>query len=204
MTRTYKRKPGSRKCSYFSTELLNEWLAHIRNGEITHWQAEDHYKIPRKAILNKLKGRRHKAPRKPTIFTEAEESIFVKYTSRFEEFSFLLDSFDIRMIAKSYLDKCGRRVKTLKNIIPGSEWLKRNPALTKSWFAVNIKRNHSEIAKELLTEYIENLKEVTEGIPPENIELWCLKRNPGKKVVIGDNLSTRLSWTCYLYAKFMM
>uniref|UniRef100_A0A1B6BWE3 HTH CENPB-type domain-containing protein n=1 Tax=Clastoptera arizonana TaxID=38151 RepID=A0A1B6BWE3_9HEMI len=95
------------------------------------------------------------------------------------------------MIAKSYIESKGRKVKTLKNNVPGSEWvksfLKRHPILTGARFAANIKRSRAAINKEVLTEYIDNLKEVTKDVPPENIwnyDEFNLTDDPGKKKMI--------------------
>lgn len=105
MPRTYKRKPGSRKYGDYTSEQLNECLERIRNGEITHLQGESQYNIPRKTIYE-------------------EELSFVNGITQCAEFGFPLDSFDLRMIAKSYLDSKGRKVKIFKNNVPGSKWVK--------------------------------------------------------------------------------
>lgn len=78
------------------------------------------------------------------MFSCEEELLsFVNCITKCAEFGFPLDSFDPRMIAKSYLDSKGRKVKMFKNNVPGSEWvksfLKRHPALTGVRFAANIK-----------------------------------------------------------------
>lgn len=126
-----------------------------------------------KTIYNKLKGKKQKVPGKPQVFSCEEELSIVIGITKCAEFGFPLDSFDLRMIAKSYLDSKGRKVKIFKNNVPGSEWVKsfwkRNPALDGARFTANIKRSRAAINKEILTEYIDNLKEVTEGVPPENI-----------------------------------
>lgn len=191
MPRTYKRKPASRKYADYTSEQLNECLERIRNGDITHRQGESQYNIPRKTIYNKLKGKQQKSPGKPQVFSCEEELSFVNCIKKCAEFGFPLDSFEVRMIAKSYLDSKGRRVKIFKNNVPGSEWvnsfLKRHPALTGARFAANIKRSRAAINKEILTEYIDNLKEVTEGVPPQNIWNYDesnLTDDPGKKRVI--------------------
>lgn len=188
MPKTYKRKPGSRKYGDYTSEQLNECLERIRNGETTYRQGESQYTIPRKTIYNKAERKTTKVPGKPQVFSCEEELSFVNGITKCVEFGFSLDSFDLRMIAKSYLDSKGRNVKIFQNNVPGSEWvklfLKRHPALTGARFAANIKRSRAAINNEILTEYIDNLKEVTEGVPSENIWNYDesnLTDDPGKK-----------------------
>lgn len=58
MPRTYnKRSLGSRRYADYSVEKFQERLDQIRKGAIPHRMAEAKYNIPRRTILNKLKGK---------------------------------------------------------------------------------------------------------------------------------------------------
>lgn len=73
MPRKYQRKAGSRKYTDYTEETLLECLNEIRNGRISHRNAEKKYKIPRKTIQNKLKGKHSKKPGHQPVFTLEEE-----------------------------------------------------------------------------------------------------------------------------------
>jgi len=59
-----------------------------------------------------------------------------------------------------------------KNNLPGLTWvslfLKRNPTLSVR-LATNIKRSRAAVNKEMLEDYINNLKKVVADVPPHNI-----------------------------------
>ncbi|KAJ8930360.1 hypothetical protein NQ314_016838 [Rhamnusium bicolor] len=73
MPRKYQRQLGSRRYADYTAETLKNCLNEIRSGDISHRKAEEKYKIPRRTILNKLKGRHSKKPGKQPIFTSNEE-----------------------------------------------------------------------------------------------------------------------------------
>lgn len=190
MPRIYKRKVGSRSYQNYSQQTLQLCLAAVRSGRMSQRKAEQEFKIPRRTIINKLKGNRNIRPGRPSVFSEEEEASFVNCILGFSEFGFPLDSMDLRMIVKSYLTRIGRNVAQFKNNVPGHEWvlgfLKRHHELTVR-FASNIKRSRAGINAKALTEYISNLSEVVRDVPPENI--WnCdesnLTDNPGQKKII--------------------
>lgn len=190
MPRTYKRQPGARKYCDYPKEQLERCLASIRNGQMTQRKAEAEFNIPRRTIINKLKEHHINKPGQPQMFSDEEETSFVRCIIQFSEFGFPLTAFDLRMIVKTYLSKIGRFVKKFKNNIPGHEWalsfVKRHPELT-TRFANNVKRSRAAINEATLTDYINSLSKVVEGVPSENI--WNfdesnLTDNPGHKKVI--------------------
>lgn len=191
MPRTYKRQPGSRNYRNYTEETLTLCLNAVRSGSLTQRKAEEQFKIPRRTIINKLKNHHtNNNPGHPPIFSDEEEAAFAACILSFSDFGFPLDAFDLRMIVKTYLTRIGRTVRLFNKNLPGKEWvqgfLKRHPELTMR-FASNIKRVRAAITAESLKEYIHNLSQVVDGIPPENI--WnCdetnLTDNPGQKKVI--------------------
>lgn len=189
MPREYQRKLGARRYADYSKDHLQNCLDSIRSGQLTQRQAEERFKIPRRTIINKLKGDGNR-PGFPQIFSDEEESHFVKCILQFSDYGFPLNQFDLRIVVKTYLTRTGRSVKRFKNNIPGIEWvrsfLKRHPELT-TRFAANIKRVRASVNAEVLQDYISALGETVEGVPPENI--WNfdesnLTDNPGQKKVI--------------------
>jgi hypothetical protein len=50
------------------------------------------------------------------------------------------------------------------------ELLSRTPRLSDR-FGANIKQNHAAVDKNIIADYIESLRKISKGVPPENIIL---------------------------------
>lgn len=190
MPSVYKRKPGSRSYKDYTDEKLEECLEAIRTGRLSQRKAEAEFKISRATIKNKLKNRFLKKPGHPTIFTNDEEKAFASHIVLLSEFGFPVDELDFRFIVKTYLTSLGRNVTQFKNNLPGKDWvrlfLKRHQQLTVR-FAANIKKVRAGVNERILTEYIRNLSQVVEDVPPERIYNYDesnLCDDPGKKRII--------------------
>lgn len=191
MPRRYTRKLGSREYKNYTEETLSRCLAAIQNKELSHRKASLEFGIPRRTILNKLKGYHVLNPGVPPIFTEHEENIFVNCIIKASDYGFPMGEFDLKMVVKHYLEQIGRVVKKFKSNVPGHDWilnfLKRHPQLTKR-FADNIKKSRAGITKNDLRQYISFLSKELEGVPPTNIfnfDETNLVDDPGKKKVFA-------------------
>lgn len=109
MPRAYKRKLGARQYKNYDEEHLQRCLIAVKNG-LSLSKAADTFKIPRKTIFNKLKGRHTKEPGRPTIFSEEEETMFSDCIATVSEFGFPVNEIDLRHIIKSYLDGVGKTI----------------------------------------------------------------------------------------------
>lgn len=190
MPSKYSRKPGSRRYVDYSEADLAECLAAIRSKVLTQRAAADLYKIPRSTIKNKLAERFPNKPGRPTVFTEEEEAAFVAHITALSEYGFPLTDFDLKMIIKDYLESQGRNVANFKNNTPGKDWLKsfitRQRSLTRR-FANNIKRVRAAVSEAVISEFIENIKQELENVPPDNVYNYDetnLCDDPGKKRVL--------------------
>lgn len=172
MPAKYKRKPGSRKYADYSDETLQLCLDSIREGKMSQRKAAEYFKIPRSTIKNKLKNKFPSKPGHPTIFSKAEEESFSAHIIKLYEFGFPVDELDFRFVVKTYLMSEGLTINRFKNNLPGRNctklYLKRHPELTVG-FAANIKKVRAGVSEETITDYIGNLRSVTEGVSPENI-----------------------------------
>lgn len=190
MVRVYKRKVGARRYADYTPEVLEECLNAIRTGALSHRKASVQFKIPRRTILNKLKGYNKKPHGKQTVFSREEEESFVSYVEAMSDFGFPLTSEDLGYIVKAYLDKIDRKVNQFNNNLPGKDWKKgflRRYARVQERFASNIKRSRAAVNEQTVREYISNLEEVVKDCPAENV--WNLDEtnltdDPGKKKVI--------------------
>uniref|UniRef100_A0A2S2NRC0 HTH CENPB-type domain-containing protein n=1 Tax=Schizaphis graminum TaxID=13262 RepID=A0A2S2NRC0_SCHGA len=81
------------------------------------------------------------------------EKCFTSHIKFMSEYGFLVDKTDIRYIVKSYLDRLGKKVNTLKNNLPGLSWvsnfLKRNKPLSYR-FATNIKTSRAATNEDII------------------------------------------------------
>lgn len=190
MPRKYSRTPGARKYSDYTTEQLQRCLDAIRRGEISQRKAEVEYKIPRRTIINKLKSKHSKKFGHQPVFTSDEENQFTNCIILLSNYGFPIDTFELRQIIKQYLNRCGRTVKAFTNNTPGRDWvksfMKRNPCLSER-FAENIKRNRAAIDETTVRNFIANLGEELENVPPTHI--WNFDEtnftdNPGQAKVL--------------------
>lgn len=90
-------------------------LRRVRSRELSCKKASEDYKIPRRTIRNKLKGKHTKKIGKPTIFTPEEEAAFVKCIVKLSEYGFPLDAFDLKHVVSTHLQNIGRKVSAFKD-----------------------------------------------------------------------------------------
>lgn len=190
MPRVYKRKLGARQYANYSSETLEKCLRDVKNKVLSQRAAAAAYKIPRSTIKNKLASLAQKTRGGQTVFTRDEEIAFVSHLVTMSEFGFPLTALDFRQIVKLYLSAKGAQIKNFKDNLPGADWLKgflrRHPTVT-ARLASNIKRARAEVSEETISNYMQNLKLVIEGVPPENIwnyDETNLSDNPGNKKVL--------------------
>ncbi|KAG8236450.1 hypothetical protein J437_LFUL016747 [Ladona fulva] len=143
ITRKYKRTPGSRKYADFTTSTLEECLNAIRSGEMSQKQAADHYNISRSTIKRRLKNDLPIKPGHPTVFTSDEEMAFASHLEKVCDFGFPVDELVFRYIVKCHLEKQGR-------------------------FANNVKRARAAIDETVVSQFVDNLIDLTKDFPPDH------------------------------------
>jgi len=162
MPRTHKRQPGARSYGDYTRETLEMCLEVIKSGAKTQRAAAIFYGIPRSTIKNKLKGLHDKNPGKQTVFVPQEEESIAEHVKILSEFGFPITEYDLRCIAKSYLETLGRKVTDFakSDNMPGYDWgksfLKRHPDLSIR-VCSNIKREHAAVDSNTVESYFENL-----------------------------------------------
>ena len=110
----------------------------------------------------------------------------MQYLSTVAEWGFPLDGLDLRLLAKSYLDRSGQQTRFLNNL-PGVEWvcsfLKRHRQELNVRICQNIKRNRAAVGVDDVTVYFDNLTATLRDVQPENIinyDETNLSDDPGK------------------------
>lgn len=98
---------------------------------------------------------------------------------------------DLRMLVKTYLDKCGRTVKQFTNNYPGDDWclnfMSRHKDRVSHRLCQNISPKRAEVNPDGVKEYFKNLEQTLKDIPPCNIVNYDetnLSDDPGRKKCI--------------------
>lgn len=73
--------------------------------------------------MNKIHGRHIKEHGGQTVFTKTEEADFVERLITCAKWGFPLNTLDLRLSAKTYLDRIGKNSR-FKNNFPGYDWAK--------------------------------------------------------------------------------
>ena len=120
------------------------------------------FNIPLGTLSHKFRKKHGKRPGRLTAFSNTEEAVFCKHIETVGNWGYPFDKFELRMLAKNYLDSEGQKVKQFTNNLPSNDWaesfLKRNKkALTKRT-AQNIKRSRAKVTSKQVAEYFENWK----------------------------------------------
>ena len=133
--------------------------------------------IPKSVVHRHHKSMMNEEPLKTKggqpVFCAETENILVSRIILMSEWSYPLDSYELRLLIKSMLDRKGTRSKIFKNNMPGRDWvktfLKRNSAKIGTRRCQNVKRQRAEVSPEIVEQYFEELKETVRNVPPENI-----------------------------------
>jgi len=193
MVRNYVRNYVARKYrSYSEADLINA-VRSVRSGRQSLRKSSAQYNIPMGTLSNKCRNKFSAAVGHPTVFTAEEEQQFVKYVQVLGEWGFPFDYTDLRLLAKTYLSKCGRTVPQFKNNLPSVDWartfVKRHKESLVHRRCQNIKRARAKVSQSQFTEYFSNLEKVLTNpddtkVPPSNIfnyDETNLSDDPGTK-----------------------
>ena len=190
MPRHYKHVPGKRTYMSYHESQLQAALQDLRNGTLTQRQASAHYGIPRSTLRSKVRGKHSQSVGGQTVLSADEETMFVNYCMKMSQFGFPVDTFDLRCIVKSYLERQGRKISKFKNNFPGIDWslsfMRRHPQMTVR-FASNIKRKRAGVSAETINKYFDHLDKELEGVPPGNVwnyDETNLTDDPGNRRII--------------------
>ncbi|XP_022182344.1 uncharacterized protein LOC111042132 [Myzus persicae] len=121
------------------------------------------------------------------VMTDEDEKNMIAAVSKCGDWGFPLTLMDLRLIAKTSLDKRGIIVQKFKDNLPGDDWarslLKRHNTLTRR-ITTNISRCRAEVSPSTINSYFDNLSSVLKDIPADNIFNYDeinLQDDPGKK-----------------------
>ena len=193
MVRNYVRSPRARSYRSYSATDLQKAVRLVQSGKQSLRKTCAQYNIPLGTLSNKCKNKFCSPPGHPTVFTTEEEHEFVKYIQMVGQWGFPFDYTDLRLFAKTYLSKIGRRVPQFKNNLPSVDWarafVKRHKESLVHRRCQNIKRARAKVSQFQFSEYFSNLEKVLTNpdgskVPSSNIfnyDETNLSDDPGTK-----------------------
>lgn len=190
MPRVYK--PNRHGKQYAPTDLakINEAKVAVQEG-LSIRAASTKFGVAYSVLQRRLKNPDTKTPGGQTTLSLEEEAILVERIVLCAEWGYPIDSYDLRLIVKGFLDRRGKVVPKFKNNLPGRDFamsfLKRHKDKLSERMCQNIKRCRAAISRATINEYFDNLEKSLDGVPPENIVNYDetnLTDDPGRKKVI--------------------
>ncbi|XP_045762976.1 uncharacterized protein LOC123865787 [Maniola jurtina] len=185
MNREFVKKKKRSYTVAHSQDMLDLALECLRKRQMSSYEAQKRFGIPRSTLLDKLKKKHEKAVGCPTRLTTQEENQLIKALVAAADYGCPLTLLDLRLMVHNYLEKNNRDIFNGK--LPGPKWaygfLKRHRHQLSLRVTANIKKTRAEKSCEELREYFDNLKETLEQIPKENVlnyDETNLSDNPGK------------------------
>jgi hypothetical protein len=154
MPRTHIRDLASRPYSSYSPSQLEDAIRLNQSGR----KVAKISGICRQTLAKKIQGKHKNKPGGQPVLTQEEETVVAHHIIALSEYGFPIDSTELRMIVKHYLDKARRVVAQFNGNHPGVDWcrafLKRHPSITQQ-FSCNIKKKRAEISADVIKAYIE-------------------------------------------------
>lgn len=104
-----RKKLDARPYQRYTQAVLEQAVNAVNNG-MSSRDAEKQFKVPRRTILNKKKGKHAGQVGHPLALTEIEERHIVEVVIASAEYGSPLTTLEIRMLVKQYVDSRGIRV----------------------------------------------------------------------------------------------
>lgn len=189
MPRVYVSKSAKPYKRYDPLTLKNAIEAY-ENGNNSIVEVAKHFNIS-KSVLHRHVTRIMKTQGGQKCLSEEAEKYIIKYINICSEWGYPLDTYDLRIIIKGYLDRVGLEVKRFNSNLPGvnfiHSFLKRHHQEISLRISQNIKRARAAVSPEIIEDYFIQLQNSTVGVPLCNIVNYDesnLSDDPGKKKVL--------------------
>ena len=191
MPRVYKPAPGKKRYAKIDPETMAAAKRAIAGGT-SYRKAAEEFQIPESALQRHVtSGRKVKKQGGQTVLTSEEEEDLVARLVICASWGYPMDTYDLRVIGKGYLDCRGISEKRFKENMPGTEWaesfLRRYKDTLTERVCQNIKRSRAAVSRNTINSYLDNLSESLHDVPPSNIVNYDetnVTDDPGRKKVI--------------------
>lgn len=173
MARQYKRQLGSRNYRNYTEESLQKAVEEVRNKTLSLRKAQKKYGIHYNTLWTRLKGTHSNVVGRPQALSADEERCIAAHLISMSSFGFPMTTFDVRLLVRSYLNRCGKVATAFKDNLPGKDWasafLLRHKKYLSQRMARNISHNRAATNEEILREFFAHFRSESEGVPQENI-----------------------------------
>ncbi|XP_013194622.2 uncharacterized protein LOC132903038 [Amyelois transitella] len=190
MPRVYTSK-SSKPYKKYDPLILNSAILAYQTGNASIVEVAKQFNIS-KSVLHRHATRRMKCQGGQKALSDEVEKYIIKYINVCSEWGYPLDTYDLRIIIKGYLDRMGHNIKKIKNNFPGvgfaESFLKRHCTDISERLSQNIKRSRAAVSPEIIVQYFEELERSLQGVDLANIVNYDesnLADDPGKKKVLS-------------------
>ena len=188
MPRVYKTKPGSRSYpSSYTADRLDKALCMVASGKMSILKASKKFSISYGTLYNKSHALHMKKVGGQYRLSDNAERTLVNTINHLANWKVPMDSFDVRLLVKGYLDKQGVHDRRFVNNFPAIDWLKgfmQRHGLT-SRLADNVKPARAEVDSASVNKYYDEL--TMADVAPENVYNYDETNvcdDPGVKTII--------------------
>ena len=172
MPRVYKPNPRGKQYKKHAPEAINSALADHRRGMSFRACSKKHG-IPIVVLCRRARNPRMKSQGGQTALNKDIEEFMAQRIATCASWGFPLDNTDVRYLVKGYLDKRGLTFSRFANNTPSRDWVdsfvKRNENIISHRICQNIKPSRASLSSSTIKEFIANLAETLDGVPPSNI-----------------------------------
>jgi hypothetical protein len=190
MVRDQKRAIGARKYKDFSPQQLEKAVEAVKSG-MSLRKAQDKFGVPRCSINRAITGKHTGKVGRPYVLSEIDQNVLATCISAAGDWGFPLTLYDIRLIVKAFLDRCGKREPRFEANLPGREFvmsfLQRHKNILSNKMCQNIKRSRAKVDHETINEYFDELNTSMADVPPNfliNYDETNITDDPGRKKVV--------------------
>jgi len=152
-------------------------------------KASKKYRIPYGTLYNKCNGLHQKSIGGQLRLSSDTESKIVDTINCMANWKIPVDSMNIRLLVKEYLDSQGINDRRFKNNCPGVEWMKsfmKRHQLT-ARLCDNVKPSRAEIDDTVVNKYFDELERTLVDVTPDNLfnyDETNVSDDPGEKTII--------------------
>jgi hypothetical protein len=104
-------------------KLIEEAVKEVQEKKLSIRAAAKKYSLPKSTISDHARGKYTGPHGKQPVFSPQEERVLAAHVVTVANWGFPFSRFDLRLLAKLYLDKAGRNVPVFKNNLPGEDWV---------------------------------------------------------------------------------
>lgn len=189
MPRKYRPKPDGKRYKKYSEKAIHAALNDIRNG-MSYRDAANHHGINYSVLYRRKESSKSQGGQ--TLLTSKEEEVIIQHLVQCADWGYPIEIFELRHIIQSFLICFGKQSKSLKENLPGKDWvysfLQRNNDKISSRMSQLIKTSRAKVSPEIIEKYFENVAKELEEVPPSNIinyDETNLSDDPGRKKIIA-------------------